>query len=85
METEKLTNNFGFNTVGALMGKIHRAMKRFMDGQMRTYDITPPQFEVLLTLWEEDGIALTELGKRLSRDGPKQDHQHGERPVNPGQ
>ena len=70
METEKIINNFNFNTVGALMGKIHRAMKRFMEGQMKNFDITPPQFEVLLTLWEQDGRALNELGKLLSRDGP---------------
>ena len=70
METEKIVNNFNFNTVGALMGKIHRAMKRFMEGQMKNSDITPPQFEVLLTLWEKDGRALNELGKMLSRDGP---------------
>jgi DNA-binding MarR family transcriptional regulator len=70
METEKAINNFNFNTVGSLMGKIHRAMKRFMEGQMKNFDITPPQFEVLLTLWEKDGRALNELGKMLSRDGP---------------
>jgi DNA-binding MarR family transcriptional regulator len=70
MGTEKITNNFNFNTVGALMGKIHRAMKRFMEGQMKNFDITPPQFEVLLTLWEKDGRALNELGKLLARDGP---------------
>jgi len=52
------------------MGKIHRAMKRFMEGQMKNFAITPPQFEVLLTLWEKDGQALNELGKMLSRDGP---------------
>jgi DNA-binding MarR family transcriptional regulator len=70
METEKIINNFNFNTVGSLMGKIHRAMKRFMDGQMKNSDITPPQFEVLLTLWEKDGLALNEVGKLLARDGP---------------
>jgi len=70
METEKIVNNFNFNTVGALMGKIHRAMKRFMEGQMKNSDITPPQFEVLLTLWEKDGLALNEVGKLLARDGP---------------
>ena len=70
METDRIVKNFNFNTVGTLMGKIHRAMKRFMEGQMKNFDITPPQFEVLLTLWEKDGRALNELGKMLSRDGP---------------
>lgn len=69
-ETEKIMYNFNFNAVGSLMGKIHRAMKRFIEGQMKTFEITPPQFEVLLTLWEKDGLALSELGKILSRDGP---------------
>ena len=45
-------------------------MRRFFESQMKKYDITPPQFEVLLTLWAEDGIFLSELGRRLSRDGP---------------
>jgi DNA-binding MarR family transcriptional regulator len=70
METEKITNQFTFNTVGTLMGKIHRAMKRFMEGQMKNFNITPPQFEVLLTLWETDRRTLNELGKLLARDGP---------------
>ncbi len=70
METEEFIDNFGFNTIGSLMGKIHRAMKRFIEGQMKNFEITPPQFEVLLTLWDEDGIALSALGKRLARDGP---------------
>ena len=70
METDRIVKNFNFNRVGTLMGKIHRAMKRFMEGQMKNFDITPPQFEVLLTLWEKDGRALNELGKMLSRDGP---------------
>jgi len=70
METEKIINNFNFNAVGSLMGKIHRAMKRFMEGQMKNSDITPPQFEVLVTLWEKDGLALNEVGKLLARDGP---------------
>ncbi len=70
MEPEKITNQFAFNTVGTLMGKIHRAMKRFMEGQMKNFNITPPQFEVLLTLWEMDRRTLNELGKLLARDGP---------------
>lgn len=59
-----------FKTVNDLIGVIHRCMRRFFESQMKTYDITPPQFEVLLTLWNEDGLVLSELGRRLSRDGP---------------
>ncbi|MCX8044559.1 MAG: MarR family transcriptional regulator [Desulfobacterota bacterium] len=59
-----------FKTVNELIGVIHRYMRRFFESQMKKYDITPPQFEVLMTLWNEDGIVLSELGRRLSRDGP---------------
>jgi DNA-binding MarR family transcriptional regulator len=45
-------------------------MRRFFENQMKKYDITTPQFEALLILWDEDGLRLNELGRRLSRDGP---------------
>ena len=59
-----------FKNSNALMGKIHRGMRRFFEFQMKKYGITPPQFEVLISLWTEDGLVLSELSKRLSRDGP---------------
>jgi len=59
-----------FRTSNELMGKIHRGMRRFYEYQMKKYNITPPQFEVLISLWSEDGLVLSELSKRLSRDGP---------------
>ena len=57
-------------TSNELMGKIHRGMRRFFEFQMKKYGITPPQFEVLISLWTEDGLVLSDLSKRLSRDGP---------------
>lgn len=59
-----------FKHVNDLIGVIHRCMRRFFESQMKKYDITPPQFEVLVTLWNEDGLVLSELGRRLARDGP---------------
>ena len=59
-----------YRIVNELIGKIHRAMRHFFECQMKRYNITPPQFEVLMTLWKEDRLSLTELGRRLSRDGP---------------
>jgi len=59
-----------FKTSNELMGKIHRGMRRFFEFQMKKFNITPPQFEVLITLWTEDGLVLSDLSKRLSRDGP---------------
>lgn len=59
-----------FKTVNELIGVIHRYMRRFLETNMKKFMITPPQFEVLVTLWAEDGVVLSELGRRLSRDGP---------------
>ena len=59
-----------FKTSNDLMGKIHRGMRRFFEFQMKKFGITPPQFEVLIALWTEDGLVLSDLSKRLSRDGP---------------
>jgi len=59
-----------FKNVNELIGVIHRYMRRFLESNMKKFDITPPQFEVLMTLWIEDGVVLSELGRRLSRDGP---------------
>jgi DNA-binding MarR family transcriptional regulator len=59
-----------YKTVNNLIGKIHRAMRHFFESQIKKYNITPPQFEVLMTLWQDDGLFLSEIGKRLSRDGP---------------
>ena len=59
-----------FEHVNDLIGVIHRCMRRFFESQMKKYDITPPQFEVLVILWKDDGLVLSELGRRFSRDGP---------------
>ncbi|MBN2106607.1 MAG: MarR family transcriptional regulator [Deltaproteobacteria bacterium] len=59
-----------FKNVNELIGVIHRYMRRFLESNMKKFEITPPQFEVLVTLWVEDGVVLSELGRRLSRDGP---------------
>ena len=59
-----------FDKTGHLMGTLHRALKRNYDRQLKNFGLTPCQFEVLMALWEEDGILLSELGRRVSRDGP---------------
>lgn len=59
-----------FARTGYLMGMLHRALRRRYDRQLKDFGLTPCQFEVLMTLWEEDSILLSELGRRVSRDGP---------------
>ena len=59
-----------FDRAGHLMGMLHRALRRKYDRQLKDFGLTPCQFEVLVILWEEEGILLSELGRRVSRDGP---------------
>jgi len=58
------------NQTDHLMGKLHRSLRRNYDRQLKNFGLTPCQFDVLLSLWGEDGIVLSELGRRVSRDSP---------------
>jgi len=59
-----------FDKTDQLMARLHRSLRRNYDRQLKSFGLTPCQFEVLLTLWSEDGIVLGELRRRVSRDGP---------------
>jgi DNA-binding MarR family transcriptional regulator len=59
-----------FDRTDQLMAKLHRSLRRNYDRQLKNFGLTPCQFEVLMTLWSEDGIVLGELRRRVSRDGP---------------
>ncbi len=52
------------------ISSIHRHMRNIFDTQMKKYDITPSQFEVLMALWAEEGLVLSDIGRKLFRDGP---------------
>ncbi len=59
-----------FDKTDQLMARLHRSLRKNYDRQLKSFGLTPSQFEVLLTLWSEDGIVLGELRRRVSRDGP---------------
>jgi len=59
-----------FDKTDQLMARLHRSLRRNYDRQLKSFGLTPCQFEVLMTLWSEDGIVLGELRRRVSRDGP---------------
>jgi DNA-binding MarR family transcriptional regulator len=65
-----MTMEHQIDRIGPMMGKIHRAIRKELDNKFKEFSITPPQFEVLVLLWMEDGLLLSELGRKLSRDGP---------------
>lgn len=58
------------NSLGFLMTRTARGMKRVLDAKLAKHGLTSTQYIVLARLWEGDGISITELCDRLSLDNP---------------
>ena len=58
------------NSLGFLMNRTARIMRRTLDAKLLKLDLTGTQYIVLVRLWVEDGISLSELGDRLYFDNP---------------
>jgi DNA-binding MarR family transcriptional regulator len=58
------------NSLGFLMTRAARGMKRALDAKLAMHNLTSTQYIVLARLWEGDGISITELCDRLSLDNP---------------
>lgn len=52
------------------MNRAARSMRRALDARLIEHNLTATQYIVLVRLWEEDGISLSELGERLDFDNP---------------
>ena len=57
-------------SVGFLLARTARSMKRALEARLSQHEITATQYIVLLLLQEQDGISLSELGHRLHFDNP---------------
>ncbi|MBS4028841.1 MAG: MarR family transcriptional regulator [Ignavibacteriales bacterium] len=64
-ETWNLDTSLGF-----LMNRTARGMKRALDAKLLEHELTATQYIVLIRMYEEDGISLTELVERLYLDNP---------------
>jgi len=62
---KKLENSLGF-----LITRAARSMKRALNAQLAEYNITASQYIVLKRLWEGNELSLSELGKSLYFDNP---------------
>ena len=58
------------NSLGFLMTRAARGMKRVLDAKLAKHNLTSTQYIVLARLWEGDGISITELCDRLYLDNP---------------
>jgi DNA-binding MarR family transcriptional regulator len=57
-------------SVGWLLNNAARLSSRRLSNKLAGYNVTPPQWGVLVALWEQDGLSLSELAKRSFFDGP---------------
>lgn len=46
-----------------------RKVQRYYESSLSQYGITPVQFYVMSSLWENDGVKFKELAKSLNMDG----------------
>ncbi len=58
------------DSVGWLLNNAARLSARRLSMKLAGYNVTPPQWGVLVALWEQDGLSLSELAKRSFFDGP---------------
>ena len=57
-------------SIGWLLAQASRLAQRRYSAHLAPHGITSPQWSVLGILWQEDGLSLTELARRLLFDGP---------------
>ena len=57
-------------SVGFLLNRAARSMKRGLEARLAEYGITATQYVVLALLSRKDGLSQTQLGNRLSFDNP---------------
>src|SRR5438128_11889279 len=53
-----------------MLNNAARLTQRRFSTKLTPHGITPPQWGVLVALWEQDGLSLSELAQRSFFDGP---------------
>ncbi len=58
------------SSLGWMLNNAARLAQRRFSSKLAPFGITPPQWGVLVALWERDGLSLSELAARSFFDGP---------------
>lgn len=58
------------DSLGWMLNNAARLVQRRFSAKLAPHGVTPPQWGVLVALWEQDGLPLSELAKRSYFDGP---------------
>lgn len=57
-------------SIGYLLNRTAVAVRLTLEARLAPFDITAPQWSVLVRLWAEDGLSSSELCRRLFFDRP---------------
>jgi DNA-binding MarR family transcriptional regulator len=57
-------------SLGWMLNNAARLTQRRFSTKLSPHGVTPPQWGVLVALWEQDGLSLSELATRSFFDGP---------------
>ena len=67
MQGNKKMTSYRDNIV-FLLAKAHQRAQSVLKGYLQTFGLTPMQCLFMETLWEEDGLSVGEIGRRISLD-----------------
>ncbi|MGI6549849.1 MAG: MarR family winged helix-turn-helix transcriptional regulator [Syntrophomonadales bacterium] len=65
-EEHNSTSNF----VCFKLGKVYRNVQRFYENNLSAFGLTPVQYFVIVTLYNQDGMKFKDLANSLSIEGP---------------
>lgn len=61
--------SFTFDTTpGPAIHRAAKSLKQALSSQLKSFDITPEQFSVLMRLWQADGLTRRQRADRLQKD-----------------
>ena len=63
-------HGFTSNSVCFKLGKVYRNVQRFYENNLLVFGLTPVQYFVIVTLYNQDGMKFKDLASALSIEGP---------------
>lgn len=63
-------HGFTSNSVCFKLGKVYRNVQRFYENNLLVFGLTPVQYFVIVTLYNQDGMKFKDLACALSIEGP---------------
>lgn len=63
-------HGFTSNSICFKLGKVYRNVQRYYENNLLAFGLTPVQYFVIITLYNQDGMKFKDLANSLSIEGP---------------